>query len=84
MSFEERLRRNGPQFKTHRECHEAVLANENWFGDGEPVIGKQFTARKAKKRKVEIADLLPWTAESERRAGDSGVADRLWPKRAAS
>jgi hypothetical protein len=62
MNFEERRRRNGPIFKTHQSAHEEVLANEFWFGDGVPVIGKQFTAEKAKARKAEIMDILYRTA----------------------
>lgn len=77
MSFVERRRRNGPIFKTHQKAHEEVLANEFWFGDGVPVIGKQFTAAKAKERKKTVIDLLFRTAKRERRAGDTGVADRL-------
>jgi hypothetical protein len=77
MNFEERRRGNGPIFKTHQKAHEEVLANEFWFGDSAPVIGKQFTAAKAKERKTEIIGLLYRTAERERRAGDAGVADRL-------
>jgi hypothetical protein len=68
---------NSPTFKTHVSAHEAVLANESWFGDGIPVIGKQFTAEKAKERKADIIDLLFRTAKRERRAGDAGVADQL-------
>lgn len=77
MSFEERRRRNGPVFKTHQRCHEEVLATEAWFGDGEPVIGKQFTAAKAKERKNKAIDLLFRTAKREQRADDTGVADGL-------
>jgi len=77
MNFHERRRRNGPVFKTHQKTHEEVLANEFWFGDDAPVIGKQFTAAKAKERKTEIIGLLYRTAKRERRAGDAGVADRL-------
>ena len=77
MSLEERRRRNGPIFKTHQKAHEEVLANESWFGDGVPVIGKQFTAEKAKERKDKVVDVLYRTARRERRAGDAGVADRL-------
>lgn len=73
----ERRRRNGPFFKTHQRCHEEILANEVWFGDGEPQIGKQFTAEKAKERKDEVINLLFRAARRERRAGDAGVADRL-------
>jgi hypothetical protein len=77
MNFHERLRRKGPVFKTHQKAHEAVLANEFWFGDGAPVIGKQFSAEKTQQRKVEIFGLLYRAAESERRAGNAGVADQL-------
>jgi hypothetical protein len=55
----------------------ASIANEFWFGDGVPVIGKQFTAEKARGRKDTVVDLLYRTAKRERRAGDAGVADRL-------
>src|SRR5882724_728588 len=77
MNFHDRRRRDGPVFKTHQKTHEEVLANEFWFGDDAPVIGKQFTAAKAKERKTEIIGLLYRTAKRERRAGDAGVADRL-------
>jgi hypothetical protein len=77
MNFEERRRRNGPIFKTYQKAHHEVLANEVWFGDGEPVIGKQFTAEKAKERKRKVVDLLFRTARRERHSGDAGVADRL-------
>jgi hypothetical protein len=77
MSFEERRRRKGPTFKTHQNAHAEVLVNEGWFGDGAPVIGKQFTAEKARERKHEVLDLLYRTARRERRAGNTGVADRL-------
>jgi hypothetical protein len=77
MNFHDRIRRLGPVFKTHQKVHHEVLANEFWFGDGAPVIGRQFTARKAKERKAEIIDILFRAAKRERRAGDAGVADRL-------
>jgi hypothetical protein len=77
MSFEERRRRNGPIFKTHQKAHEEVLANESWFGEGRPLLGKQFTAAKAKERKNEIMALLFRAAKHQRRCGDAGVADRL-------
>jgi hypothetical protein len=77
MNFHERRQRKGPIFKTHQKAHHEVLATEDWFGDGEPVIGKQFTAKKAKERKAEIIDLLFRTATRERRAGAADLADRL-------
>jgi hypothetical protein len=77
MSYEERRRRNGPTFKTHQKAHEGVLANEDWFGDGKPIIGEEFTAAKAKERKQTVIDLLYPTAKREWRDGNTGVADRL-------
>ena len=77
MNFHERRRRKGPVFKTHQKAHKTVLANEFWFGDDAPVIGKQFTAEKTQQRKVEITDLLFRSAEFEHRSGDAGVADRF-------
>src|ERR1700736_5722668 len=77
MNFYGRRLRNGPIFKTHAKAHHEVLANEAWFGDGPPAIGKQFAAAKAKERKIEIIGLLYQTARRERRAGHADVADRL-------
>jgi hypothetical protein len=77
MILKERRRRDGPAFKTHQKTHHEILANESWFGDGRPRLGKQFTAEKAKERKGKLVDLLYRTAGRERRAGDAGVADRL-------
>jgi len=75
MNFEERG--DGPIFKTHQKAHKGVLANEVWFGDGEPVIGTQFTAKKAKVRKAKIMDILFRTVKAQRRVGNAGVADQI-------
>jgi hypothetical protein len=77
MNFHERRRRNGPVFETHEKAHREVLATENWFGDGKPFIGRQFTAAKARERKAEIINLLYRAEKRERRDGDAGVTDRL-------
>ncbi|TFW57964.1 hypothetical protein CT676_27605 [Bradyrhizobium sp. MOS001] len=77
MNFHERLRRDGPVFETHEKAHHEVLATEDWFGDGKPYIGKQFTAAKARERKAEIINLLFRAAKRERRDGDPGVALRF-------
>ena len=39
-------------------AHEAVVSHETWFGDGEPLIGEQYTAAKAKERKPAVIKLL--------------------------
>ena len=77
MNFHERLRRNGPVFQTHERPTDEVLATENWFGDGKPYIGKQFTAAKARERKADIINLLFRAAKQDRRDGDPGVALRF-------
>jgi hypothetical protein len=77
MNFQERLRRNGPVFQTHAKAHHEVLATESWFADGEPHIGKQFTAAKAKERRADIINLLFRAATRERRDGDPSVALQL-------
>jgi len=77
MSSKVHRRRDGPVFKTHQKTHHEILANKLWFGDGVPVIGKQFTAAKAKERKGKVVALLYRTARRERRAGAAYVADRL-------
>ncbi|WLA81947.1 hypothetical protein [Bradyrhizobium elkanii] len=77
MNFHERQRRNGPVFQTHEKAHHEVLATEDWFGDGKPFIGKQFTAAKARERKVEIINLLYRAAKREQRDGNADIATRL-------
>jgi hypothetical protein len=74
MNFEERRRFHLPSFKTHISAHEEVLSNELWFKDGNPYLGKQFTARKAKVRKAAIMDLLFRTAKQQRRVGNACVS----------
>lgn len=77
MNYYERQRRNGPVFQTHTKAHHEVLATEDWFGDGKPFIGKQFTAEKARERKAEIINLLYRAAKREQRGGNPDVATRL-------
>lgn len=77
MSLEDRRERSSPFFNTHQKAQEEVLANEFWFGDGRPVIGKQFTAKKTRKRKATVVDILFRAEKRERRAGNAGVADQL-------
>ncbi|TFW56900.1 hypothetical protein CT676_32875 [Bradyrhizobium sp. MOS001] len=77
MNFYERLRRNGPVFHTHVKAHHAVLANEYWFSDATPRMGRQFTAEKARERKAEIINLLYRTAKRAQRYGNLDVATGL-------
>ena len=60
-----------------RKAHHEVLATEDWFGDGKPSIGRQFTADKARERKAEIINLLYRAAKREQRDGNPDVATRL-------
>lgn len=77
MNYYERQRRNGPIFHTHEKAQHEVLATEDWFGDGKPFIGRQFTAHNARERKAEIINLLYRAAKRERRDGDHIVALQL-------
>lgn len=67
-------RSNRPSFKSHRRTHEKILANENWFGGGEPVMGKQFTSAKAAERRIILIGILGRAARRHRKLGDD---DRL-------
>lgn len=77
MNFHERQRRNGPVFQTHTKAHREVLATEDWFGDGKPSVGKQFTAEKARERKAQIINLLYRAAKREQRNGNLDVGTPL-------
>ena len=77
MSIEEPHRRNCPTFRTHRDCHEAILANEHWFGDGKPELGERFTAAKTRERKTEIISILYRAVKRECCDGALNVAKRL-------
>jgi hypothetical protein len=39
-------------------AHEAVIANEYWYGDRAPFLGKSFSAAKTAQRHADIVDLL--------------------------
>lgn len=77
MSREARSRRNGPRFTAHVRAHHEVLADEFWFGDGPPVIGKQFTAARANERKDVVLGLLFQAAEREHNDENETLARRL-------
>jgi hypothetical protein len=70
-------RSNRPSFKSHRRTHEEILANEKWFGDGEPVMGKQFTAAKATERRITLLGILGTAARRHRKLGDDRLGSRL-------
>jgi hypothetical protein len=68
---------NRPSFKSHRRTHEEILTNEKWFGDGEPVMGKQFTAGKAMERRPILLGILRRAARRNRKLGDDRLGARL-------
>jgi hypothetical protein len=68
---------NRPSFKSHRRTHEEILTNEKWFGDGEPVMGKQFTAGKAMERRPILLGILRRAARTHRKLGDDRLGSRL-------
>jgi hypothetical protein len=51
-------RQQRTNFRLHIRAHEAVLANELWYGDGPPSLGKFFAASKTKKRQTEVLKLV--------------------------
>jgi hypothetical protein len=65
---------NRPSFKSHLRTHEEILTNEKWFGDGEPVIGEQFTSAKARERKGLILRILWRAYRKHRNVGDNALA----------
>ena len=34
------MRQQRPSFRSHVRAHEAVINNEEWYGDGPPSLGK--------------------------------------------
>jgi hypothetical protein len=70
-------RSNRPSFKAHVGLHQEILSNELKFGDGEPFLGKQFTAAKARERKPVVLDIVWRAAKSARNQGIPHLAARL-------
>jgi hypothetical protein len=68
------MKRHHHSFKSHRRTHEEILTNENQFGDGEPVIGEQFTSAKARQRKSLILEILWRAYRKHRRLGENTLA----------
>jgi hypothetical protein len=54
----------------HVHAHEAVITNEDWYGDGPPFLKAQFSAEQTAERQAEIVDLLEKGATKSKAAGD--------------
>ena len=63
------LQRSQRKSRSHIRAHEAVLANEYWYGDGPPSLGKSFTTNKTCERQTEVVKLV---LRAARRAGKTG------------
>jgi hypothetical protein len=56
----------------HLHAHEAIIANEHWYGDGPP-----FSAAKTAKRQTEIVELLERAAKKCKASGDRKLSRQL-------
>jgi hypothetical protein len=59
-----------PTTATHRylHAHEAVTANEYWYGDGPPLLKATFSAAKTADRQTEVLELLEKAADKSKTA----------------
>jgi hypothetical protein len=55
-----------PKFRAHKKAHQTVIANERWFGKGEPFLGRPFTVKKTVQRHGTLINIL---ARAAKRAG---------------
>ena len=72
-----RHNRHKPVFASHQRLHEGILKNEKWFGDGQPILGKQFTAAKAEVRKTIVLKILYREAQRCEKDGHASLAYEL-------
>ena len=63
-----------PRFQSHRKSHQIILANERWFKNGPPFLGKSFTAKKSIKRHRQISQILKRAAKREANTGNDKLA----------
>ena len=61
----------------HVHAHEAVIANEYWYGDGPPLMHPSLSARKTAERQAEVVDLLQKAANKSKAAGDLKLSRQL-------
>ena len=69
------LHRSQRKFRSHIRAHEAVINNEDWYGDGPPSLGKFFTAGKTEKRQTEVLKLVLQAAKRAAKAGNQRLGD---------
>jgi hypothetical protein len=63
--------------RRHRQAHEAVIANEDWYGDGPPRLKASFSAAKTAKRQAKVVELLEKAASKSKAAGDRQLSRQL-------
>jgi uncharacterized protein (UPF0212 family) len=68
-------RRAEPTFRSHVRAHEAVVANEFWYGDGHPSLGKTFTAKKTTERHAAVVHILLKAGKRAEKAKDKLLAE---------
>jgi hypothetical protein len=62
----------------HVRAHEAVFANEVWYGDGHPSLGLSFTAKRTAERQADVVGILQRAAKNAETVGDRNLARVLW------
>jgi hypothetical protein len=63
--------------RRYLHAHEAVVANEHWYGDGPPRLKPSFSAAKTADRQAEVVDLLERAANKSKANGDRQQARLL-------
>jgi hypothetical protein len=64
-----------PRFRAHQKAHRTVIANERWFGKGQPFLGKAFTVKKTVKRHATVIKILSRAAKRAAKAAKDETAD---------
>jgi hypothetical protein len=54
----------------HLGAHEAVIGNEYWYGDGQPLMHPSLSAKKTAKRRSDVVDILLKAGMKNEASGD--------------
>jgi hypothetical protein len=64
------MKKRAASFHRHVRAHEAVIANEYWYGDGPPLMHPSLSAAKTAERQAKVVDLLEKAASKSNALGD--------------
>jgi hypothetical protein len=67
-------RRRASKFKRHVKAHKTVVCNEAWYGDGPPILAKQFNAQKTAERAQMLVKILVRAAKRGKKAHNQNLA----------